>query len=84
MGMIPLSEIAAAPMRPTDKLAALFNPPAWWLHGFYGVPPGGLVARLPHRPTPSDCRALAGQAYERGHGCFFTSPEFRNIGRSAA
>ena len=38
-GMIPLSEIAEARVAATAKLAALFNPPAWWLHGFYGVPP---------------------------------------------
>ena len=38
-GMIPLAEIAASDMSLVEKLAALFNPPAWWLHGFYGVPP---------------------------------------------
>jgi hypothetical protein len=37
-GMIPLSEIAASRMRMAEKLSAVFNPPAWWLHGFYGVP----------------------------------------------
>jgi len=39
LGMVPLSEIAAADIGPLSKLAAVFNPPAWWLHGFYGVPP---------------------------------------------
>jgi hypothetical protein len=38
-GMVPLSEIAAADTGLFAKFAALFNPPAWWLHGFYGVPP---------------------------------------------
>lgn len=38
LGMVPLSEIAAMDGLPA-KLAALFNPPAWWLHGFYAVPP---------------------------------------------
>ncbi|MFZ1883839.1 MAG: hypothetical protein WAU53_09620, partial [Rhodoplanes sp.] len=26
------------------KLAAVFNPPAWWLHGFYGIPPERSLA----------------------------------------
>ena len=39
LGMVPLSEIAAADVGLSTKFAALFNPPAWWLHGFYGVPP---------------------------------------------
>jgi Uncharacterised nucleotidyltransferase len=38
LGMVPLSEIAAANIGVLSKLAAVFNPPAWWLHGFYGVP----------------------------------------------
>jgi hypothetical protein len=37
-GIMPLSEIAASHFGPFGKLSALFNPPAWWLHGFYGVP----------------------------------------------
>lgn len=36
MGMLPLSEIAKMPF--AAQPAALFNPSAWWLHGFYGVP----------------------------------------------
>jgi hypothetical protein len=36
MGMVQLSEIANMPF--AAKLAALFNPSAWWLHGFYAVP----------------------------------------------
>jgi hypothetical protein len=39
LAMIPLSEIAASDMSLRDKLGAIFNPPAFWLHGFYGVPP---------------------------------------------
>ena len=38
-GMIPLSEIAACERGARRKLAALLNPPPWWMHGFYGVPP---------------------------------------------
>jgi hypothetical protein len=38
-GMVPLSEIAAMTEGPRGKLNALFNPPAWWMHGFYAVPP---------------------------------------------
>lgn len=37
-GMRPLAEIAAASESAAAKLSALFAPPAWWLHGFYGVP----------------------------------------------
>ena len=39
LGMVPLAEIANADMGPLAKLAAMFNPPAWWMHGFYGVAP---------------------------------------------
>ncbi len=39
LGMVPLAEIASADMAFTGKLAAIFNPPAWWLHGFYGIAP---------------------------------------------
>jgi hypothetical protein len=35
--MVPLSEIANMPF--VAKLAALFNPSPWWLHGYYGVHP---------------------------------------------
>jgi hypothetical protein len=38
-GMPPLLEIAEARASLATKLAALLNPPAWWMHGFYGVPP---------------------------------------------
>ena len=38
LAMMPLSDIAASDMGLRAKLAAVFNPPAWWLHGFYGVP----------------------------------------------
>jgi Uncharacterised nucleotidyltransferase len=40
LGMVPFSEIAAADTALIGKLSALFNPPAWWLHGFYGIPLG--------------------------------------------
>jgi hypothetical protein len=52
-GMIPLSEIAQAPIARTEKLGALFDPPAWWLHGFYGVPPEKslLVVRAVRHPA---------------------------------
>lgn len=39
LGMIPLSDIAASDMSMREKFDAIFSPPAWWLHGFYGVPP---------------------------------------------
>jgi hypothetical protein len=38
LGMIPLREIAASNLGPIGKLSALFSPPPWWLHGYYGVP----------------------------------------------
>jgi hypothetical protein len=37
-GMMPLAEIAAANMSTAAKMSAMIHPPAWWLHGFYGVP----------------------------------------------
>jgi hypothetical protein len=39
-GMVPLSEILAGDDGLGAKLNALFDPPAWWLHGFYRVPAG--------------------------------------------
>ncbi len=50
LGMLPLSEIASLGFR--AKLTALFNPPAWWLHGFYGVPPEKslLISRTVRHP----------------------------------
>ncbi len=52
LGMVPLSEIASAEMGLLAKLAALFNPPAWWMHGFYGVPPEKslLICRTVRHP----------------------------------
>ena len=44
LGMAPLSEIAADNTGLVAKLAAVFNPPAWWLHGFYGIPPERSLA----------------------------------------
>ncbi|THD70063.1 MAG: hypothetical protein E7813_09420 [Bradyrhizobium sp.] len=37
-GMMQLHEIANSNLGPIGKLSALFSPPPWWLHGFYGVP----------------------------------------------
>jgi Uncharacterised nucleotidyltransferase len=53
LGMVPLSEIATADIGLNAKLAALFNPPAWWLHGFYAVPPEKslLVCRTIRHPA---------------------------------
>jgi Uncharacterised nucleotidyltransferase len=52
-GMVPLAEIAAANMSMADKMSALFGPPAWWLHGFYGVPPEQslLICRTIRHPA---------------------------------
>jgi hypothetical protein len=38
-GMLPLAQIAASDIGPIAKIGKLLNPPAWWLHGYYGVPP---------------------------------------------
>ncbi|MPZ37429.1 MAG: hypothetical protein GEU95_05080 [Rhizobiales bacterium] len=40
LGMLPLVQIAAADIGLVAKMGKLLNPPAWWLHGYYGVPPG--------------------------------------------
>jgi hypothetical protein len=50
--MVALSEIAAAKEGFFAKLSELFNPPAWWVHGFYGVAPGQslLFCRTVHHP----------------------------------
>lgn len=39
LAMIPLADVVSSDMSLVGKMAAVFNPPAWWLHGFYGVPP---------------------------------------------
>jgi Uncharacterised nucleotidyltransferase len=51
-GMVPLAEIADAGGGLAPKLAALFNPPGWWIHGFYGIPPERslLICRCVHHP----------------------------------
>jgi hypothetical protein len=36
--MLPLADILAADMNGRARFAALFLPPPWWMHGFYGVP----------------------------------------------
>jgi hypothetical protein len=53
LGMVPLSEIATADLGLVAKLTALLNPPAWWLHGFYGIPPEKslLVCRTVRHPA---------------------------------
>jgi hypothetical protein len=38
-GFVPLSDTLASQDSWSEKLSSLFNPPAWWLHGFYGVSP---------------------------------------------
>jgi Uncharacterised nucleotidyltransferase len=52
-GMVPLSEIVAMDSGLAAKLVALFNPPVWWLHGFYAVPPGKslIVCRTIRHPA---------------------------------
>jgi hypothetical protein len=49
--MMPLSTIAKMPI--AARLNALFNPSAWWLHGFYGVPAGNslLFCRTIRHPS---------------------------------
>jgi hypothetical protein len=51
-GMVSLSEIAATNIGPFAKLSEVFSPPAWWLHGHYGVPPEQslLFCRAVRRP----------------------------------
>ena len=51
-GMVALSEIAATKDGFFAKLSELFNPPAWWMHGFYGIAPGQslLFCRIVRHP----------------------------------
>jgi hypothetical protein len=66
-GMLPLSQIAASDMGLIAKLRALLDPPAWWLHGFYGVPPGrSLWACRAVRHPATVARWLARRALARG------------------
>jgi hypothetical protein len=53
LGMVPLSEIATAGLGPVAALACLLSPPAWWLHGFYAIPPGSslLTCRAIRHPA---------------------------------
>jgi hypothetical protein len=53
LAMIPLAEITASDMSLRKKLGAIFNPPAFWLHGFYGVPPEQslLICRTVRHPV---------------------------------
>jgi hypothetical protein len=50
--MVPLSEIGSADVGLCAKFAALFNPPAWWVHGFYGIPADKslLICRIIRHP----------------------------------
>jgi hypothetical protein len=72
LGMVPLSEIATMDGL-AAKLAALFNPPAWWLHGFYAVPPDRslLYCRTIRHPTTVarwfTRRLLAGLGHARAN-----------------
>jgi hypothetical protein len=52
-GMLPLAEISSADCGLVAKLDMLLNPPAWWLHGYYGVAPGRslLGCRAVRHPT---------------------------------
>ncbi|MGA2126588.1 MAG: nucleotidyltransferase family protein [Xanthobacteraceae bacterium] len=66
-GMLPLSQIAASDMGLMAKLRALLDPPAWWLHGFYGVPPGSsLWACRAVRHPATVVRWLARRVLVRG------------------
>jgi hypothetical protein len=38
LGMTPLSELLSSQAAVPAKLAALLDPPPWWLHAYYGVP----------------------------------------------
>jgi hypothetical protein len=51
-GFLPLSQIFRLP-RKRDKFYALFNPPEWWMHIFYSVPPGKSLffTRLVRHPA---------------------------------
>lgn len=68
LGMLPLSEIATKE-RFVDKLAALLNPPAWWLHGFYGIAPErSLVACRTVRHPARVAQWLVQRLISRGAG----------------
>jgi hypothetical protein len=72
VGMLPLSEIANMPF--VAKLSALFNPSPWWLHGYYGVPPGEslLICRAIKHPL-----TLARWFAKRLKALLFPRPDFR-------
>jgi hypothetical protein len=62
-GMIPLSEIASSERGLARKFSALFRPPEWWLHGFYGVPPGASLHQVKWAKHPANvARWLARRA----------------------
>jgi hypothetical protein len=63
LGMIPLSEIAGT-HGIAAKASALFRPPGWWLHGFYGVPPGASLRGVMFARHPANvARWLARRAW---------------------
>jgi hypothetical protein len=88
LGMVPLSEIAAADVGVGRKLAMLFNPPEWWLRGFYGVAPGRplLVCRTIRQPATLarwlTRRLLAGLGSfapsSMRDDCWHATPRFRS------
>ena len=52
-GMRPLSAIVNSGNPPHRTLAELLNPPAWWMHGYYGIDPDRSLAacRLVKHPA---------------------------------
>ena len=76
-GMTPLTEIAV--MRGAGaKLAALFNPPAWWLHGFYGVPPEQSLLACRFLWHPLTVARWLGKRLVAGAA---PQADFKNLGR---
>jgi hypothetical protein len=46
------------------KASALFRPPAWWLHGFYGISPGASLRGVMFARHPANvARWLARRAW---------------------
>jgi hypothetical protein len=86
LAMMPLSDIAASDMGLRAKLAAVFNPPAWWLHGFYGVPPEQslLVCRTLRHPAMVARWLLARGAVFVGLGGNWNWIETFNDGRAGS
>jgi hypothetical protein len=53
LGMTPLSELMAARAGMAATLQALFDPPPWWLHAYYGVAADKSLwrCRMVHHPA---------------------------------